>query len=85
MSQSLSYHKSLWRNSKFPYLERVNLSNQGDAGDEMVEHLSKLKSLQELTLRETGITDAGIATLRSALRGCTLIKPDGTILKPDGE
>ncbi len=85
MSQSLSYHKSLWRNSKFPYLERVNLSNQSGATDDMAEHLTKFKSLKELILRGTGITDAGIATLSSALLGCTITKPDGTVLKPDAE
>jgi hypothetical protein len=53
-------------------LQRLNLDNNKMLTDAGLTALSGLKKLKALDLRRTGVTDAGVQTLRQALPDCVI-------------
>lgn len=65
--------------SSTPKLETLVLSNNDKLDDSAIEHISKLKSLEKLEIKDTRITANGVDRLRKALPQCRIEWDGGTV------
>ena len=72
--QGLSWLQPVLRKCGFRYFDRITEVQLigGNYADQVIPQLTRFRHLQKLSLCQTEITPAGLATLREQLRHCEI-------------